>query len=1398
MIRSTTTKRVLAAVMASSITAVDVHAAVTDIYNQPLASSSAVAAKPNILFILDNSGSMERAYMPDEMSNSGKYGYWSVQCNGVAFDPSYNYVAPVKPDGTSYPDALFTAALDDGHNGWGTGTVRNSTSTHSFTTGSKLFTLDSGSSTSYAVDDIVVVTSKTDRAQRMFGTVTAWNSGSDELTINVTTVQGSGSASDWFVSKTGSLNNSTYYTYTPVTGSPPAMDWTYNTSGVITSTTFYSECMSNIGSTPGSSRFSLQTVTTGSSATVQQNYANWYAYYRTRRLMMRTAAGRAFQGLNNNFRVGFTTISDTSAVEGSNRFVDVADYGTTQKAKFYKSLYEADGDDSTPLRGALAKAGRYFANKAPGQTVDPMQYSCQRNYSILSTDGYWNTGSETSSYGPHQLTSNTNIGQSDGTEARPMNDGATATTTEVTTTTTTTRQQTVTQTLASTGYRRYVWTITNTATSCSPAPSGVVTSIQRQDRADTVDATTTLVQDLVTTAVRTIVRNASTGTVLSDNTTNSSTTTTVSNNSVTNSSTNGSFTNTGSAVAGCASPNGLLSVGLTSPSTAHSTTSDTVCTGGGGCNFNATGSGPASGGSNTGTTNTNLAGPNVTVVSGPTTSVNTVTSNTSSGGYTNTLADVANYYYTSDLRTSALSNCTGALGTDVCNNTTLQPLPPLDMATHQHMTTYTIGLGVNGTLPYDSDYLNQTTGAYANIKNGSANWPDPISSGGATRIDDLWHAAVNGRGRYFATNNATTLANGLLGALADANKVVGSAAGAATNSLEPVVGETNRAYIATYKTVEWTGDIKAYPLDATTGAIDTTTAAWSAQTQLEAVSIGSRNIKYRHPTTGALRDFSYSNLNTDGYGANFSNFCSKTPMPVQCGTLSAAQVTTANTGNNLVAFLRGDDQYEAMTNTTNPLYREREARLGDVINASPIYVKKTPLSYSDTGHASYVLSTASRQAMLYAAANDGMLHAFNADTGNEVWAYVPSFVMPNLYKLADTGYKDNHTYFVDGTPVVGDVYNGTSWKTIMIGGLNSGGRGYYALDITDPANPVSLWEFTHANMGLTYGNPIITKQADGTWIVALTSGLNNGTVGDGGGHLYIVNALTGALLRTVSTGAGSTGTPSGLMKINAWIDSTADNTAKRFYGGDLLGNLWRFDHDDRILPSGNEAVALATFQHSSTSPQPITTKPQLTELTLSNGNKVPVIVVGTGRYLGLTDVPDTTVQSIYAIKDPLATTGYGDVRTRFDLVTQTVTVANGVGTSTNNTVDWLTKIGWKIDLPLSKERIVTDLLLNYNVIVAASAITGANECQPSGGSSYLYFINAYTGSGLNGNDGNGGTFISQYLGAFLVVGASAIRTADGKTTIELVGSDASVHSRKQPKTNDPKNVRRSAWRELIN
>ncbi|HET7527916.1 MAG TPA: PilC/PilY family type IV pilus protein [Burkholderiaceae bacterium] len=1374
------TKRLLAALMASAITVVDVHAAVTDIYSQPLATTSSVVAKPNVMFILDNSGSMADANMPDDMSDTTAYGYKSAQCNGVAFDPSLSYTPPVKADGTTpYPDINFNAAPPDGYTNVGSSNVFSSSTSLAVATGDVVVNIPSASGgTTWG--SAVMITSTADPTVWLSGTVTAWNTpGSKNLYVTVTAVSGTGTFSSWTVSNVTDLNNSTYYSYT---GSQPRMNWTYNSSGALQTNTFSTECKA----TSGSSVFSAVTVSNASSAATKQNYANWYSYYRTRRLMMRTAAGRAFAVLDSKFRVGFTTISDTGVTNGTNKFVDIGDFDATKKASFYNSLYTATGSSNTPLRASLAKVGRYFANKAPGQASDPMQYSCQRNYAILSTDGYWNTGSETSSYGPFQLTSNTNVGQQDGNEVKPMWDGANAVSTQTITTTTTQQEQVVTTTKTTMPATRYNWTIGSTLGTCGGNTNRYVLTVQQQTGSQSSQSTTTVVQNRTTTTVRTIV--TTNGVVTSDTTGSPSVSVTpVSSTSTTPVVTGGTYTNTGSPTSGCASPTGIGNVGLTAGSTNnYSTTTTTSCTGAG-CNYTSW--------ANSGT-NTTLSGPTTTVLSGPTTTTSSNTVNTTTGGVSNTLADVAEYYYSTDLRTSALNNCTGSVGPDgathdVCSNSTMLPMPPLDIATQQHMTTYTIGLGVNGTLAYDPNYLSQTSGAYVQLKNGTINWPTPANTtngGDARNIDDLWHAAVNGRGRYFATTNPNTLSNALQSALADVTKAVGSAAGAATNSLQPVQGDNNYAYIATYTTVEWSGDIKAYPLDATTGNIDTSTTVWSARAQLEAVTAGSRNIKYMNPTTKALRAFNYTNLSADGYGTNFTGLCSKTPTPLQCGTLNATQVNLANDGTNLVNFLRGDSTYEAQTNLTNPLYRERTVKLGDIVNASPVYMKKSTLKYTDAGYSTYAAGTATRRGMLYAASNDGMLHAFDASTGTEQWAYVPSFVMPNLFRLADTDYANQHRFFVDGSPVVADIYTGSAWKTILVGGLNSGGKGYYAIDITDPDNPAGLWEFTDTNMGLTYGNPVITKMADGTWVVALSSGLNNA---DGIGHLYLVNAATGALVTSLDTGTGTSTDPSGLMKINGWVDDATNNTSKRFYGGDMKGNLWRFDFNSPVL-TGAAVTNLATFQISSTTPQPITTKPQLTVVKTPSGVKVPVIVVATGRYLGTSDVTDTTQQSIYAIKDPLTATGWGDVRTRTDLVSQTVTVSGISGTGTSNAVDWATKIGWKIDLAQSKERVVTDFLLNFNVLTVASAIPGSSECNPSGGSSWLYEVSVGSGTAANG------TTVSSYLGAFLVVGMSAIMATDGNLRQIIVGSDASVRTRTPaPPSFDLNKVRRTSWRELI-
>jgi type IV pilus assembly protein PilY1 len=306
--------------------------------------------------------------------------------------------------------------------------------------------------------------------------------------------------------------------------------------------------------------------------------------------------------------------------------------------------------------------------------------------------------------------------------------------------------------------------------------------------------------------------------------------------------------------------------------------------------------------------------------------------------------------------------------------------------------------------------------------------------------------------------------------------------------------------------------------------------------------------------------------------AHFDNKCALLP---QCPSLNPAQKTAANNGDILIKWLRGQTGNET---APNALYRDREHVLGDVVNAKPAFVGEPNLLYGDAvipDYASFKTANASRQSVLYIPANDGMLHAFNADTGAEMWAWVPRMIWPEMYKLASTTYDNSHRYYVDGSPTVMDVFFDSinQWKTILVGGFNAGGRGYYAIDITNPTSPKGLWEVCadptgtlqctdkDDNIGFTYGQPIITKDPkDNKWVVIVSSGYNNVSPGDGKGHIFLIDVETGNIKDKKDTGVGDTTTPSGFAKISGFATNfMVNNTTTEVYGGDLLGNVFSFD-----------------------------------------------------------------------------------------------------------------------------------------------------------------------------------------------------------------------------------------------
>jgi type IV pilus assembly protein PilY1 len=813
--------------------------------------------------------------------------------------------------------------------------------------------------------------------------------------------------------------------------------------------------------------------------------------------------------------------------------------------------------------------------------------------------------------------------------------------------------------------------------------------------------------------------------------------------------------------------------------------------------------------------------------------------NTTGTAVNQTLADVAAYYYNTDLRTSTLGNCTGSLGSSVCTDNV--PTSTTDKKSTQHMVTYTVGLGIDGVMQYRSNYKDTASAAdapddyeyvagalTADQDNGKCSW---MTTGSACtwpipgddkqeNIDDLWHAAVNGHGTYYLAKNPTDLYNGLNDALTSITATTGGAAAATTSNPNITTGD-NFVFSSNYVTAEWVGELVSNTMDTTTGDISSA-ANWSAQGQLDGVGYASRSIwTFDGTQTSGLKAFSWSNLNAGTANtcnppaseqgcfsstyidSSLSQFCAS---GVSC--LSTSQKSNAQ-GQNLVNFLRGQRDYEqTAADAENRWYRTRTHVLGDIVSAEAVYVGRYLFDYG-TSNGYPEKNTMRSSPTVYAASNDGMLHAFSSTSGAERWAYVPSMSMKNMFKLADTNYSSKHLFLVDGTPTVGDVYSG-GWKTLLVGGMAGGGPGFYALDITDQTAPKAKWEFRQkagctsstttrttssggvtedCDLGYSYGNAVIGKLSSGTWIVAVTSGYNNETGGIGQGYLYVLDALSGTLISKTSTGVGTTTTPSGLGRINAWADEAmTDGTISAIYGGDLLGNMWKFDFSAGSSPT-------KSLLYSAGATKPITAKPELGKVVTTSNVTKRVVFFPTGRLLGNTDLADTNQQSFYAIWDKTSGTAPST------LVASSISSGGDgrTGTVLPSVFDSDSNLGWYLDFPDAGERGNTDPTLAFGTLVfSTNKPSTSDACNPSGFESWVYNVD-YLSGGVVEMPGNSNTHIAtHYSGAstrptVVVLPSGAVKSitrTSGQTVTNNV-EDVRIKS-------SSASGRRVSWRELTN
>ena len=629
-------------------------------------------------------------------------------------------------------------------------------------------------------------------------------------------------------------------------------------------------------------------------------------------------------------------------------------------------------------------------------------------------------------------------------------------------------------------------------------------------------------------------------------------------------------------------------------------------------------------------------------------------------GFSNTLGDVGMEYWKRDLRT------------DLDNEV---PVNAQDPAFWQHLVTYGIGLGVTGDV--------DPATALAAVPTGTdIAWADPAVSNPA-KIDDLLHFGLNSRGGFFSAADPDAFADALGDVLEDiVERVEESATSAATSAA--VLQTDTLLFSASFRSEDWTGDLVALPIDAADGSVGS--AVWSAETVLAGTAPGSRKLLTHTGSAGALLD--YADLSSAQQSALDHD----------------AQGNNDGLGADRIAWLRG--------NEISGL-RSRSGTFGLPAPAGRHHQRHAPSSCRIAARAINCCAPPSRPGpttcmcgartlkpeLLLVASNGGMLHAFDAEDGSELFAYVPGEVLEPvpgevfapLSQLTAPQYQ--HRYLVDGTPTVSDALvdtpSGKEWKTVAVGSMGVGGRSIFALDISDPENMTAnevLWEFSDDDLGYGVSDVQIVPMENDKFAAVFGNGYNSAS---NKAMLFVVDMSDGSLIAKINTEVGGTSNPNGLATplVSDWPDN--DLIGQFVYAGDLQGNLWRFDVSDPDPTKWDDnTLSLFSAVDPGGAAQPITAQPRVALNPERPGELM--VLFGTGSFFRSEDrdAANPQIQTLYGVRDSGAsvTTSRGD---RDDLLQQeitfeTTTTALGklriVREVSNNDYTAADEPGWYLDL----------------------------------------------------------------------------------------------------------------------
>lgn len=609
--------------------------------------------------------------------------------------------------------------------------------------------------------------------------------------------------------------------------------------------------------------------------------------------------------------------------------------------------------------------------------------------------------------------------------------------------------------------------------------------------------------------------------------------------------------------------------------------------------------------------------------------------------------------------------------------------PKNNPAKWQNMSTYTIGYNNAANWPNIATNPMFTAaggmygGDFASAITGDKVWRDPTATNEDGRQEELWHAAINSRGKFYPAKTSQDLKNAFMdivgGIVADNTKPVTSFASSGINNTRRDL----RQYVAGYDADGWKGYIYSDVISKSTGA-ENPNPNWGIKTgqsapndrentadKLDALaSVTGRLILTTNDATNAGVSFEWQADNTK---------------------LSAAQKALLNAdtlGEDRVNFLRGDRTKEG--NTTGAPFRQRKSRQGDIVNSGVWYVGQPASNYSLPGYLNFAKSNSKRNTMIYVGGNDGMLHGFSADNGAEKIAFVPKGIIADLPALSSPSYS--HRYYVDGSPFSGDVNWGSAptndWRTLLVGTLGAGGRGYFILDITKPGttdasiasnfNAASANELVVTDKTLHHTDPLVadvtkpesdighifsppvmdennpfkaTQLAllnNNKWAVVLGNGYNSTNerpvlliqfVDKGTGDMSLKTIPAAPLTSPKHSNAIENG-----LSAPRLVDINGDGRPDVAYAGDLKGNMWKFDltSDNPVdwgVAFGGSPLFTAEYDAASTKTrQPITSAPTVKANDRGAGGMM--VAFGTGRNLTEGDRTDTTSkQAIYSVLD---------------------------------------------------------------------------------------------------------------------------------------------------------------------